>query len=82
MVNALERAPDLDVILELDCHLVIDERLEKAASLIRSLVLDDCMESYRKKKNESIECGRLYEAPVISRSKEVARLHSLHDIQV
>jgi hypothetical protein len=32
LVHALERAPDLDVVLELYRHLVVDERLEKAAS--------------------------------------------------
>jgi hypothetical protein len=31
LIDALERAPDLDVILELDCHLMVDERLEETA---------------------------------------------------
>lgn len=30
LVDALERAPDLDVVLELDRHLVVDEGLEEA----------------------------------------------------
>ena len=31
LVDALERAADADVVLELDRHLVVDERLEEAA---------------------------------------------------
>lgn len=31
LVDALERAADLDVVLELDRHLAVDERLEEAA---------------------------------------------------
>lgn len=35
LVDALERAADLDIVLELDRDLVVDERLEEAVSLAR-----------------------------------------------
>lgn len=38
LVDALECTADLDVILELDCHLVVDERLEETV-LCSPLVL-------------------------------------------
>lgn len=33
LVDALQRAADLDVVLELDSYLVVDERLEEAMGL-------------------------------------------------
>ncbi len=35
LVNALQRAADLDVVLELDRDLVVDERLEEAVDVSR-----------------------------------------------
>lgn len=37
LIDALEGASDLDVVLELDRHLVVDERLEEAVVLVCSL---------------------------------------------
>lgn len=33
LIDALERSADLDVILELNCDLVVDERLEEAVEM-------------------------------------------------
>ena len=34
LVDALERAADADIVLELDRHLMVDERLEKAVGRV------------------------------------------------
>lgn len=36
LIDALERAADLNVVLELDSDLVVDERLEEAARRVKS----------------------------------------------
>ena len=37
LIDGLKRAPDADVVLQLDRHLVIDQRLEKAGGVARRL---------------------------------------------
>lgn len=39
LIDTLQRAPNLDVVLELDCDFMVDEGLEEATDALLALIL-------------------------------------------